>query len=142
MADEARQQLHRNVIDEFRSNSGKVGGQFAQMDLLLLTTTGARTGEQRTWPLAYQRDGDTLVVYGANGGRPNRPGWYHNLLTNPSATIEVGSESWQAIAAIATGDERTRLWTSWLEKVPFMADFQAAVPWEIPVVILTREGAE
>ncbi|MGV9668735.1 nitroreductase/quinone reductase family protein [Nocardia niigatensis] len=138
MTDVARQRLNEEVIEEFRAGGGRVGGQFAGTDLLLLTTTGARTGQNRTWPLAYQRDGDRLAVFAANGGRPHRPGWFHNLTANPSGTVEVGTESWPVTAVIASGDERARLWDRQLERTPFLADFQAKVGWEIPVVILTR----
>ncbi|WP_328406796.1 nitroreductase family deazaflavin-dependent oxidoreductase [Nocardia sp. NBC_00403] len=137
MSNEQRQQLNREIIAEFRANGGVVGGQFANMSLLLLTTTGARTGEQRTWPLGYLRDGDRVVIFAANGGRPNKPGWYHNLVANPGATVEVGTESWPVVASIVEGAERKRLWDSELEVAPFLADFQNAVPWEIPVLALT-----
>ncbi|WP_218028304.1 nitroreductase family deazaflavin-dependent oxidoreductase [Nocardia yamanashiensis] len=138
MADTARQELHRGVIEEFRANGGKVGGQFASMNLLLLTTTGARTGKSRTWPLAYLRDGERLVVFGANGGRPNRPGWYHNLVADPAASVEVGDENWAVTAEVANGTERERLWAGVVRMAPFVADFQAKVPWEIPIVVLSR----
>ncbi|MFE3730406.1 nitroreductase family deazaflavin-dependent oxidoreductase [Nocardia sp. NPDC059154] len=141
MTDIARQRLHEEVIEQFRAGGGQVGGQFAERDLLLLTTTGARTGQDRTWPLAYQRDGDRLVVFAANGGRPHRPGWYHNLVANPAGTVEVGTETWPVTAVVASGDERARLWDRQLEMTPFMADFQAKVEWEIPVVVLTRTAA-
>ena len=136
VSNEQRRQLHLDVVAEFRANAGKVGGQFANIPLLLLTTTGARTGESRTWPLAFQRDGDRVVVYAANGGRPNRPGWYHNLTAHPEAVVEVGTESWPVFASVAEGDERQQLWESKLVDAPFLADFQAKVSWQIPVVIL------
>ncbi|MEV6067512.1 nitroreductase family deazaflavin-dependent oxidoreductase [Nocardia sp. NPDC052001] len=138
MADEARQQLNQKIIDEFRANSGKLGGQFAGMDLLLLTTIGAHSGEARTWPLGFHRDGEDIVIFAANGGRPNRPGWYYNLLAHPDATIEVGAETLPVRAAVASGDERQRLWDTVLTPFPFLADFQAKVSWEIPVITLSR----
>ncbi|MEC3917647.1 nitroreductase/quinone reductase family protein [Nocardia sp. CDC160] len=137
MTDIARQRLHEDIIQQFRSGGGHVGGQFENTPLLLLTTTGARTGESRTWPLGYGRDGERLVVFAANGGRGNRPGWYYNLLANPAATIEVGTESWPVTASIVTGEDRARLWERQLEVSPFLADFQAKLSWEIPVFALT-----
>ncbi|MEV6769618.1 nitroreductase family deazaflavin-dependent oxidoreductase [Nocardia sp. NPDC051030] len=142
MTNVERQRLNQEIIAEFRSGAGKVGGQFAQTPILLLTTTGARTGETRTWPLAYQRDGDNLYVFAANGGRPTRPGWFHNLVANPAVTVEVGTESWPAKATVATGEERERLWNQGLPAAPFLTTFQEKVSWPIPVVVLTRaDGA-
>ncbi|MVU78567.1 nitroreductase family deazaflavin-dependent oxidoreductase [Nocardia sp. ET3-3] len=137
MTDTARQRLNEKIIQQFRSGGGRVGGQFADTPLLLLTTLGARTGVSRTWPLAYQQDGERVVVFAANGGRGTRPGWFHNLLANPAATIEVGTESWPVTAQIVTGDERAELWQRQLVASPFLADFQAKLDWEIPVVALT-----
>lgn len=130
--------MNLDVIEEFRTGGGKVGGQFAGTELLLLTTTGARSGESRTWPLAYFGDGDPWVVFAANGGRPNRPGWYHNLVANPGADIEVGTSRWQVTASIASGDERDRLWRLGLANAPRLAEFQSNVAWEIPIVVLRR----
>ncbi|APA98505.1 F420H(2)-dependent quinone reductase [Nocardia seriolae] len=94
VTDIARRRLNEDIIQQFRSGGGQVGGQFARTPLLLLTTTGARSGESRTWPLAYQRDGDRVVVSSSSGVRGTRPGWYHNLLAHPDARVEVGTESW------------------------------------------------
>ncbi|WP_330180640.1 nitroreductase family deazaflavin-dependent oxidoreductase [Nocardia sp. NBC_01503] len=138
MTDVVRQQMNQDVIEEFRANGGTVGGQFEGHELLLLTTTGAHTGEPRTWPLGFHRDGDNLVVFAANGGRPNRPGWYYNLLAHPDAVIEVGTDTWPVRAEVTNGAERQRLWTRVLEPFPFLADFQAKVSWEIPVITLSR----
>lgn len=141
MSNEQRRQLNREIVAEFRANAGVVGGQFANVPLLLLTTTGARTGAVFTWPLAYQRDGDRVAVFAANGGRENRPGWYHNLVAHPEAIVEFGNESWPVIASVAEGAERQQLWERQLVVAPFLADFQAKVSWEIPVVILARSNA-
>ncbi|MEZ0091623.1 nitroreductase/quinone reductase family protein [Streptacidiphilus sp. EB129] len=135
-----RLEWNQRIIEEFRANKGVVGGQFEGSLLLLLTTTGARSGESRTMPLACLADGDRYVVFAANGGRPTRPGWYYNLLADPTATVEVGSESFHAVATFAEGEERDRLWAERLLTAPFMADFQAAAPGPIPVVVLTAEG--
>jgi len=128
--------MNQEIVAEFRANKGEVGGQFARIPLLLLTTTGARTGATLTLPLAFQRDGDRVVVFAANGGRPNRPGWYHNLVAHPEAVVEIGTESWPVVASVAEGAERQGLWERQLVVSPFLADFQAKVSWEVPVVVL------
>ncbi|MFD9724188.1 nitroreductase/quinone reductase family protein [Streptomyces sp. NPDC059072] len=141
MSDE---RLERNqlVIDEFRATGGKVGGDFAELPLLLLTTTGARTGERRTMPMAYLRDGERLVVFAANGGRENRPGWYHNLLADPSAHVEVGSEAYGVTAVETEGAERERLWALQVERTPFLAGFQERSGRTVPVIALVpADGA-
>ncbi|MFJ6938986.1 nitroreductase family deazaflavin-dependent oxidoreductase [Streptomyces sp. NPDC101132] len=137
------ERLERNqrVIDEFRAKGGVVGGDFEGMPLLLLTTTGARSGEPRTSPMAYLRDGDRLVVFAANGGREHHPGWYHNLLAHPSAGVEVGKDSFTVTAAVADGAERERLWAAQLAVAPFLGDFQARSGRRVPVVTLTPAGA-
>ncbi|WP_329122700.1 nitroreductase/quinone reductase family protein [Streptomyces sp. NBC_01465] len=135
------ERLQRNqlVIDEFRSAGGVVGGDFAGTPLLLLTTTGARTGEQHTMPLLYLKDGERLVVFGANGGREHHPGWYHNLLADPSALVEIGKGSFKVTAAATEGEERARLWAQQLPLTPYFADFATRAGSRIiPVVVLTR----
>lgn len=141
MSDPTRRQLNEAIITEFRANAGKVTGQFADTNLLLLTTIGARTGTPHTWPLAYSPYEGNLIVFAANGGRPHRPGWYYNLLANPTTTIEVGPETCSATATITTGETRQTIWTAHLPQLPFLTDFQAKVPWEIPVISLTRLDA-
>ncbi|RMI30792.1 nitroreductase/quinone reductase family protein [Nocardia stercoris] len=137
MSDDERRALNRRIIDEFRANEGRVQ-QFTDYELLLLTTIGAKSGEPRTWPLAFHRAGANLVVFAANGGRGNRPGWYYNLRANPAATVEVGTETYTATAEFASASERQRLWDELVEKFPAVTDFQAKVSWEIPVITLTR----
>jgi deazaflavin-dependent oxidoreductase (nitroreductase family) len=106
--------------------------------MLLLTTTGARTGRRLTSPMAYATDGDRLVVFAANGGRPNNPNWYHNLRADPAAHVEVGTESFDVTATITEGAERDRLWSAQLRAAPFFADFEARAGRRIPVITLTR----
>jgi deazaflavin-dependent oxidoreductase (nitroreductase family) len=134
------ERLRRNqgVIDEFRATGGMVGGDFAGVYLLLLTTTGARSGERRTMPLTYQRDGERWVVFAANGGRESQPGWYHNLLADPSATVEVGTESFEVTAVVTEGAERERLWNQQVARAPYFAGFQKQSGRVVPVVALTR----
>jgi deazaflavin-dependent oxidoreductase (nitroreductase family) len=135
------ERLRRNqvVIDEFRSAGGVVGGDFAGVPLLLLTTTGARSGEPRTAPVTYLADGGRLAVFGANGGRAAHPAWYRNLLADPVARVEVGTEVYEATAAVAEGAERDRLWRLQLAAAPYFAGFQErAGDRLVPVVVLTR----
>ncbi|RDI43254.1 deazaflavin-dependent oxidoreductase (nitroreductase family) [Nocardia mexicana] len=134
---EESRRLNREVVAEFRANGGKLGGPYADVDVLLLTTTSADTGEQRVLPLGYGRDGERLIVFAADDGRENGPNWYHDLLAHPRAEVEVGSERWAVTASVATGEERNMLWDKQFERWAFMADLQAKVAWEIPVVILT-----
>jgi deazaflavin-dependent oxidoreductase (nitroreductase family) len=141
MPDVERQQLNHAIVEEFRANGGIVGGQFAGIPLLLLTTTGARTGLARTWPLAHMADGERWVVFAGNGGRPNRPAWYHNLVAEPTATIEVGTETIPVHATVTEGTERTDLWTRQLAVVPYLRQMQDTAPGPIPVVALARRQA-
>lgn len=134
------ERLQRNqlVIDEFRAAGGVVGGDFDGVPLLLLTTTGARSGEPRTMPMTYLADGARLVVFAANGGRENHPGWFHNLLADPLARVEVGTEAYQVTAAEAEGADRERLWAEQLPATPYFTQFQERAGRRIPVVVLTR----
>jgi F420H(2)-dependent quinone reductase len=88
------------IIEEFRANGGNVGGQFAGVPLLLLTTTGAKSGEPRTSPLAYLRDAGRIYIFAGNRGAPTNPAWYHNLVAHPDVTVELlgrihGGEIWE-----------------------------------------------
>ena len=101
------------VVAEFRSRGGKVGGYHATMELLLLTTTGARTGQRRAVPLTYAPDGDRYIVTAGNAGSDRHPAWYHNLIANPDdVTVEVGDEAFKAVAVIADEPERRPSTTS------------------------------
>jgi deazaflavin-dependent oxidoreductase (nitroreductase family) len=124
---------NRKVIEEYRANKG-AGGR----PLLLLTTTGARTGEPRTTPMMYVPDGDRLLVIASNAGAPTHPDWYRNLVANPDVTVEVDAEKYQATAEVPSGAERDRLFAGIVEKYPFFADHQAGVTRTIPVVVLIR----
>ena len=133
-----RNEFNQKVISEFRANQGKVGGQFANRPLLLLTTTGAKSGRALTRPLAYTTDGDRLVVIASFGGGPKNPPWYYNLVANPVATVEVGSERFQARAAVATGEERQRLYDNQAKQIPAFAEYQKKTTRKIPVIVLKR----
>src|SRR5215203_5128043 len=101
--------FNQQVIAEFRANGGKVGGMFEGSPMMLLTTTGAKSGQPRTAPLVYTTDGDNIVIIASKGGAPTNPDWYHNLLANPIATVEVGTDRYEARARVTSGEERTRL---------------------------------
>jgi len=128
------------VIAEFRANAGKVGGQFEGAPVLLLTTTGAKSGLPRTNPLMYLDDGDRLLVFASKGGAPEDPDWYRNLFANPEATVEVGTETFAAKAVVITGAERDRLYARQAERYPQFAEYQAKAARTIPVVALDRLG--
>jgi deazaflavin-dependent oxidoreductase (nitroreductase family) len=131
-------EFQRRIIEEFRANGGKVGGMFQDAELALLTTTGARTGQQRTVPLGYlEVDGKPVVVASAMGS-PKHPGWYHNIRHNPAVTVEVGPQKYRAMAAVVEGDELDRLFAKVVELQPGFADYQARTTRRIPVVILHR----
>jgi deazaflavin-dependent oxidoreductase (nitroreductase family) len=127
------------IIEEFRANQGRVGGSFQGAPMLLLTTTGRRTGERRTNPMMYLADGDRLLVFASKGGAPTNPDWYHNLVANPEVTVEVGTESYQAHATALHGDERDRLYAEQSSRYPGFAEYQRNTSRVIPVVALVRD---
>ncbi len=125
------QAYNRGVIEEFRANGGKSG-------LILLTTTGAKSGQPRVVPLNYSVDGDRVVVIASKGGSPTHPDWYHNLVTHPEVTIERGEETYQARAFVAEGAERRRLFDQQAAKWSFFAEYERKTAREIPVVVFER----
>jgi deazaflavin-dependent oxidoreductase (nitroreductase family) len=132
--------FNRAIIEEFRANDGKVGGSFEGAPVLLLTATGAKSGERRTNPVVYLQDDDRMVIFASKGGAPNNPGWYHNLRANPSATVEVGTEKVDVDAVVTEGDERERLFRRQAEIFPQFADYEQKTARQIPVVALKRKG--
>jgi deazaflavin-dependent oxidoreductase (nitroreductase family) len=128
------------IIDEFRANSGKVGGVFDGKTLLLLHTVGARSGQERVNPVAYVVDGDHLVIIASKGGAPTNPDWYYNILAHSLVTVEVGTEQFQAQATITSEPERTRLYHQMVEMMPGFAEYQRKTRRVIPVITLTRMG--
>lgn len=110
---------NKNIIEEFRANQGKVGGRFEGRPLLLLHHRGARTGTERVNPLAYQDLGDGAVaVFGSKGGAPTDPEWYHNVRANPEVKVEIGTDTFEAVARVAEGDERERIWEKQKRDMP------------------------
>ncbi len=135
-----RNEFNQRVINEFRANQGKVGGQMAGLPLLLLTTTGAKTGRALTKPLAYTKDRDRIFVIASFAGSPNNPAWFNNLVSNPTVTVEVGSERFQARGVVTTGEERQRLFNTQADKIPIFHDYQKKTTRQIPVVVFERIG--
>ncbi len=130
--------FNQQVIDEFRRNGGKVGGGFAGAPMVILTTTGARSGQQRSVPLVYLPEGDRVFIFGSKAGAPTHPDWYHNLVANPRVTVEREGETYEAEARVVTGAERDRLFAAQTEAMPGFADYQAKTSRKIPVVELRR----
>lgn len=129
---------NRMIIEEFRSNGGKAGGTFEGRPLLLITTTGAKSGKQRTNPLMYLQDGDRYVIFASKGGGPKNPDWYHNIVANPTVTLEVGTEKFQAKATITSGAERDALFARQVAAYPVFGEYEQKAPRTIPVVAFTR----
>lgn len=134
--------FNEQVIEEFRSNGGVVGGRFEGRPMMLLTTTGAKSGQPRTHPLVYTTDGDRLVVIASKGGADDNPAWYHNLRANPVVTVEVGNETYQARATVPQGEERRRLFDQQAAIMPFFAEYERKTSRVIPVVVLERIDGE
>ncbi|MFJ2739181.1 nitroreductase/quinone reductase family protein [Streptomyces sp. NPDC087440] len=127
------------VIEEFRAHGGQVGGPFEGGDLLLLTTTGAKSGTPHTVPLGYARTEDgELLVTGSNLGADAHPAWYHNLLAHPAVEVEVGTTSFAAVAVPAEGARRDRLFARIVRTSSGYADYQAQTTRTLPVVVLQR----
>ena len=131
---------NRAIIDEFRANDGKVGGRFAGRTLLLLHTTGAKSSLERINPVVYIPDGDRLVIFASKAGAPTNPDWYYNLVANPLVMVEVGTEKFQAHAAVTAEPERTRLYDRIVEIMPTFADYQRKTTRLIPVITLERQN--
>jgi deazaflavin-dependent oxidoreductase (nitroreductase family) len=134
--------FNKGVIEEFRANGGRVGGPFDGAPLLLLTSVGAKSGTPRTTPLMYLPDGERLVIFASKAGAPTNPAWYHNLLANRSATVEVGSDTFDVDVSVATGEERERLFNQQSGLMPQFADYAQKTTRQIPVVVLERAADE
>jgi deazaflavin-dependent oxidoreductase (nitroreductase family) len=128
---------NQKIIDEFRSHEGKVGGGFEGKTLLLLHTTGARSGEERINPLAYVKDQDHYIVIASKGGAPTNPDWYYNILKDPQVSIEVGTQKLQAQASVVEEPERIRLYNKMVDMMPGFDDYRRKTTRKIPVIALT-----
>lgn len=135
------QDWNKAIIDEFRANGGKVGGTFAGAPLLILHSVGAKSGKARVSPVMYQDLGhEQVAIFASKGGAPTNPDWYHNLLKQPRAKVEIGTETFDVTARVARGDERLRIWGPWKQRYPNFAQYEGKTKREIPVVILERTG--
>lgn len=130
---------NKSIIEEFRANAGNVGGRFQGAPMVLLTTTGAKSGDRLTTPLVSLPDGDRLLVFASKGGAPKHPAWYHNLVANPTVTVEYGTETFEAEAKVITGEEHDRLYARQVAAFPGFGDYQKNTTRVIPVVALNRK---
>jgi len=129
-------ETNRSVVTQFRAG-GPIEGM--QRDrLVLLTTTGRRSGEARTTPMMFHRDGERVLVIASNVGAPRHPDWYLNLVADPHVTVEIGDETYPAIATPTAGADRERVWTLLKETYPFFAEHEKVTTRTIPVVALTK----
>lgn len=128
------------IIEEFRANGGKVGGPFEGAPLLLLTTTGAKSGKQRTTPLAYLAENGRMFIFASKAGAPTNPDWYHNLLAHPQVTVEVGTEQFPAKAVVVEGAERDQIYAIQAQRMPGFAEYEKKTTRQIPVVELVRNN--
>lgn len=126
------------IIEEFRANGGKVGGQFAGGTLLLIHHKGARTGTERVNPVAYLPDGERMVIVASAGGAPKNPDWYYNLKANPSTTAEVGTETIPVVATEIVGADYDSTWARLVAVMPGFGDYQTKTSRRIPLLAITR----
>ena len=131
---------NRSVIEEFRNSNGHTVGSLPVRQLLLLTTYGRKTGQAHTTPLMYLPDGERWIVFASKGGYPKNPDWYHNLVANPTVTLEVGAETFEADTTVVTGQERDQLYAWQVRLYPMFADYENKTARTIPVVALTRKS--
>ncbi|MGA8678889.1 MAG: nitroreductase family deazaflavin-dependent oxidoreductase [Acidimicrobiales bacterium] len=132
---------NRKIIEEFRAHEGKVGGQFEGAPVLLLTTTGAKSGKSHTAPMMYLTDDDRLFVFASKAGAPTNPDWYHNLVANPTVTVEIGTDQYTATATPLQREERDRIFAEQARRYPGFAEYEDKTTRVIPVVELVRADA-
>ena len=130
--------FNQQIIDEFRANDGVVGGMFEGMPMLILHTTGRKSGKERLNPLAYQQlDDGGWAIFASKGGAPTHPDWYHNIVADPDVSVEFGTETRDVHARVAEGDERDRIWSTQKTNSPGFAEYEEkAQGREIPVIVL------
>ena len=129
--------FNTQIIEEFRANEGRVGGAFEGAPVVLLTTTGAKTGKSRTNPLVSQEGKDgRIYVFASKGGAPTNPDWYHNLLAHPTVVVERGTERYEATATPVTGPLHDEIYARQVERFPGFGEYQQKAGRVIPVVAL------
>jgi deazaflavin-dependent oxidoreductase (nitroreductase family) len=126
------------IIEEFRANGGKVGGSFEGAPLLLLHSTGAKSGQERVNPMMYQAVGDGFAVFASKAGADTNPDWFHNVKAHPEASVEVGTETVQVTARVLDDEERAPIWELQKSRYPGFADYEEKTTRVIPVVMLER----
>jgi deazaflavin-dependent oxidoreductase (nitroreductase family) len=132
-------EMNKQVIAEFRANDGVVGGMFEGMPLLILHSTGAKSGKERLNPLVYQDLEGRIAIFASKAGATTHPDWYHNVVANPKASIEVGTDSFDVNAVVVSGDERSTIWETQKATFGNFADYEKTTGGrEIPVVVLER----
>lgn len=129
---------NKGIVDEFRANSGKVGGQFEGATLLVLHTTGAKSGQPRMAPLAYLTIDQKMIIFGSKAGLPTNPDWVHNLRANPRARIEVGTDAYDVIARELPPEERSEVAEKVVALAPVFGEYQAKTTRVIPLFELVR----
>jgi deazaflavin-dependent oxidoreductase (nitroreductase family) len=130
--------FNQQLISRYRATGGQLDGSARARALLLLTTTGARSGRAHTTPVAYTRDGDDLVIIGSMGGAPRHPAWYHNLVAHPEVTVELGATRFAVRAVVTEGAERERLFAQMAAQMPGFAEYQRNTTRQLPVIVLKR----
>ena len=140
MPDPNFEEFNRRIMAEFHANGGEIGGRLSGTDILILTSTGARTGQTRWHPVAYNKDRHRYVVVASKGGSSKSPDWYYNLVACPSAVIEVGTEVIPVEASVASGIERERLNAQHAAKMPQFLEYAKNTGRVVPVVVLTPKG--
>ncbi len=128
--------FNQQIIDEFRANEGRVGGNFAGAPMLLLHSTGAKSGAERVHPMMYRAVDGGWAVFASKAGADTHPAWYHNLVAHPAASIEVGTEHRRVTARVAEGAEREAIWTAQKADYPGFAGYEAKTSRVIPVIVL------
>ena len=131
-------ELNKQVIEEFRANEGKVGGRFENMPLVLLHTTGAKSGLEHINPMVGMPDGDRIIVFASKGGAPQHPDWFINLTANPEVVVEYGVETFKVTAVVLAEPERTELYNKIAAQYPRFAEYAQKTTRVIPVVALIR----
>jgi deazaflavin-dependent oxidoreductase (nitroreductase family) len=132
---------NRGTIEAFRANHGQVGGFWEGRPLLLLTTTGAKSGKVHTTPVMYLREGDRVFIFASKGGAPTHPDWYHNLVAHPDVTVEIEDKTYRAIAKPVTGEKRDQIYARWEERYPQFREYQEKTSRSIPVIELELQSA-
>ncbi len=131
-------EFNKMIMDDFRANGGKVGGDFTGVPMVIVHHAGAKSGTVRHTPLCYLPNGDDVVIFASMGGAPTNPAWYHNLIANPDTEIEVGTEIRPVRVREAKGAERDELFERQKKAMPPFADYEAATSRVIPVLVLER----